>query len=168
MNSTVIFDDLSRGLPVHQFWHSIQSRAQISLRQIDWDLWINQVHVDLERDKEAHPLWSIQQHLGPSLGSRIPAEGIKGRSIETSGTLDEVEAAVRRCVEYLCNIQFIVLPFKEVSLDSLYVNAIHLDNGSSDSLTYDDEHLAKRRAVGSIQGERHHSTISRSKLTYWS
>ncbi|GFP59163.1 nonribosomal peptide synthetase lcsA [Trichoderma asperellum] len=126
VNSTVIFDDLSRGLPVHRFWHAIQSQAQISLKQLNWDSWIGQANADLERDKEAHPLWSIQQHLGPSLGSGTPANEVRLRSMEASGALNEVEAAVRRCVEYLCNIQFIVLPFKEMSLHHSYVNS----NGS--------------------------------------
>lgn len=168
-NSTVIFDDVSRGLPVNQFWHAIQSQAQISLKQLDWDSWIGQAKADLERDKEAHPLWSIQQYLGPSLGSKIPAEQVKLRSMEASSAFGEVEAAVRCCVEYLCNIQFIVLPFEEISLHSSYVSGMYLDNGSSDSFTDDDEqHQGKRRAVGGIKGKLHHPIISRSKLTYWS
>ncbi|PTB37271.1 hypothetical protein M441DRAFT_61261 [Trichoderma asperellum CBS 433.97] len=168
VNSTVIFDDLSRGLPVHRFWHAIQSQAQISLKQLDWDSWIGQANADLERDQEAHPLWSIQQHLGPSLGSRTPAKEVRLRSMEASGTLNEVEAAVRRCVEYLCNIQFIFLPFKEVSINPSYVNGMHPENNSSDSFTDDDEHhhLAKKRAV--VQGKLHHPIINRSKLTDWS
>ncbi|PNP56790.1 hypothetical protein THARTR1_03486 [Trichoderma harzianum] len=166
MNSTVIFHDMSRGLPVRQFWHALQSQTQISLKQLDWDSWIGQANADLDRDKEAHPLWAIQLHLGPALGDRIPAEEVKMRSTEQSGTLYEVEAAVRRSVEYLCNIQFIVLPLKEVSLNSSPANRRYLSNRDSDTPADGHEYLRHGKAIKHAQGKHYHTVISRSKLTY--
>ncbi|KAL6786715.1 hypothetical protein J3E68DRAFT_441171 [Trichoderma sp. SZMC 28012] len=122
MKPIVVFHDMSRGLPVSEFWNAIQSLAQISLKQLDWDSWIGQANAEVDRDKEAHPLWAIQLHLGPALGDRITAEEVKIRSTEEFDTSGEIEAAVRRSVEYLCSIQFIVLPFKEGSLNSSPAN----------------------------------------------
>ncbi|KAL7953838.1 putative nonribosomal peptide synthase [Trichoderma compactum] len=158
MNSTTIFHDVSRGLPVSEFWNAIQSQIQIPLKQLDWDSWIGQANADLDRDKEAHPLWAIQLHLGPTLGDRITAEEVKVRSTEESGTLGEIEAAVKRSVEYLCNIQFIVLPLKEVDLS----------NSDSDTPSDDLEHIRYRKAIGNAQGKHYHTIISRSKLRYGS
>lgn len=170
-NSTVMFDEMNRGLPVHLFWHAVQLQAQLSLKKMDWDSWIGQVHIELEQDKETHPLWGIQLLLGPSLGdaSRIPAEEAKVRSMEASGALDEVGAAVRCCVQYLCNIGFIVLPSKPASLNSVEGNGKHLAHDTGDNVTDKHEHVAKRRAMENTntQGARHHPIISRSKLTYW-
>lgn len=89
----------------------------------------------------------LQQYLVPSLGSRILIGGIKVRSKETSGQLGETEAVVRLCVNCLRNIQFIALPFKEVSLISSYVKAMHLDNDSRDNFVEDHENLAQRGTV---------------------
>lgn len=165
-NPTVVFHDMSRGLPVSEFWNAIQSQAQISLKQMDWDSWIGQANADVDRDKEAHPLWAIQLHLGPALGDRITAEEVKIRSAEEFDTSGEIEAAVRRSVEYLCSIQFIVLPFKEVSLDSSPGNWSYPSNSDTDSSADDDEHLAQRRVIGGAPGKHYHTIISRSKLRY--
>ncbi|KAL7790519.1 putative nonribosomal peptide synthase [Trichoderma afarasin] len=166
MKPTVVFHDMSRGLPVSEFWNAIQSQAQISLKQLDWDSWVGQANADVDRDKEAHPLWAIQLHLGPALGDRITAKEVKIRSTEEFDTSGEIEAAVRRSVEYLCNIQFIVLPFKEGSLNSPPANWSYPSNSDTDSSADDDEHLAQRRVIGSAQGKHNHTIISRSKLRY--
>ncbi|KAK4060862.1 uncharacterized protein Triagg1_10554 [Trichoderma aggressivum f. europaeum] len=163
-NPTVVFHDMSRGLPVNEFWNAIQSQAQISLKQLDWDSWIGQANADVDRDREAHPLWAIQLHLGPTLGDRITAEEVRFRSWEESDTLGEIEAAVRRSMEYLCNIQFIVLPFKEVSPSSSPSNWRYLSNSDSD--TSADERLRHGKVIGNAQTKHHHTIISRSKLRY--
>ncbi|KAK4062439.1 hypothetical protein Trihar35433_9260 [Trichoderma harzianum] len=166
MKPTVVFHDMSRGLPVSEFWNAIQSQAQISLKQLDWDSWIGQANADIDRDKEAHPLWAIQLHLGPALGDRITAEEVKIRSTEEFDTSGEIEAAVRRSVEYLCNIQFIILPFKEGSLNSSHANWSYPSNGDTESSVDDNEHLAQRRVIAGAQGKHYHTIISRSKLRY--
>ncbi|KAL5083989.1 hypothetical protein Trisim1_000722 [Trichoderma cf. simile WF8] len=166
MNPIVVFHDMSRGLPVSGFWDAIQSQARISLKQLDWDSWIAQANAEVDRDKEAHPLWAIQLHLGPALGDRIMAEEVKIRSTEEFDTLGEIEAAVRRSVEYLCSIQFIVLPVEEGSLNSSPGNWSYPSNSDTDSSADDDEHLAQRRNIGSAQRKHHHMIISRSKLRY--
>lgn len=166
MNTTVVFHDMSRGLPVSEFWDAVQSQAQITLKQLDWDSWIGQANADVDRDKEAHPLWAIQLHLGPALGDRITAEEAKIRSTKEFGTLGAIEAAVRRSVEYLCNIQFIVLPFKERSLSSSPANWSYPSGSDTDSSADDDEHLAQGEVIGSAQIKHCHTIISRSKLRY--
>ncbi|KKP05393.1 hypothetical protein THAR02_02498 [Trichoderma harzianum] len=166
MKPTVVFHDMSRGLPVSKFWNAIQSQAQISLKQLNWDSWIGQAIADVDQDKEAHPLWAIQLHLGPALGDRITAEEVKIRSREESDTVGEIEAAVQRSVEYLCSIQFIVLPVEEGPLNSSPANWRNPSNGDTDSSTDDDEHLAQRRVIGNIQGKHHHKVIGRTKLRY--
>ncbi|KAL6823348.1 hypothetical protein V8C40DRAFT_275409 [Trichoderma camerunense] len=162
MKPTVVFHDMSRGLPVSEFWNAIQSQAQISLKQLDWDSWVGQANADVDRDKEAHPLWAIQLHLGPALGDRITAKEVKIRSTEEFDTSGEIEAAVRRSVEYLCNIQFIVLPFKEGSLNSPPANWNKLDplpqRSSQKGQTHIDEarKLAKKSPViGKSVQEQH-------------
>ncbi|KAJ4854246.1 male sterility protein domain-containing protein [Trichoderma breve] len=166
LDPTKVFHDMSRGLPVREFWNAIQSQARIALKQLDWDSWIAQANADVDQDKEAHPLWAIQLHLGPALGDRITAEEVKIRSTEESNTLGEIEAAVRRSVEYLYSIQFIVLPVEEGSLNSSPANWSYPSSSDTDSSADDDEHLAQRRVIGSAQAKHYHAIISRSKLRY--
>lgn len=163
--ASVLFDNITRGLPVHLFWHAIQSQAQLSLKQLSWDLWIAQATVELERHKQAHPLWGIQLFLGPSIGDRIRPEEAIIRSRGASSASEEVEAAVRRCVEYLCNIHFIVLPCQKTFLNPSQACGAHLASGNNDCFTNYHEQKAEREREAT-RGERHFPRISRSKLTY--
>ncbi|KHO01262.1 AMP-dependent synthetase/ligase [Metarhizium album ARSEF 1941] len=153
--SGVVLDEMNRGLPVHLFWQAVQSQAQLALRQLDWDSWIAHAHVELERELEAHPLWGIQLLLGPSLGSpaRIPDAD--------SRAVDEVGAAVRRCVQYLCSVGFIALPLNGACPSPSDAG------GKYPVEDADDDHGAERRAWKGTQGERHPAIVTRSKLTYW-
>lgn len=53
-------------------------------------------------------------------------------------------------MEYFENIQFIALPFVEVSLSPSYVHGMHLGNDSSDSFADDDEQLAKKKRLQQV------------------
>lgn len=166
MNPALIFDNINRGLPVQQFWQAIQSQTEVSLKEMDWHSWINEAGVGLERDKEAHPLWSIQLFLRPNIGDKRRAKEDFGSSSGVSVS-SEVEAAVQRCVEYLYNIHFLVPQSDGAVLNSSQSNVKDLGRGVNDCLANNDDQVIKKRDMGTMGSNSHFPIISRSKLTCW-
>ncbi|OAA52947.1 AMP-dependent synthetase/ligase [Cordyceps fumosorosea ARSEF 2679] len=107
-------EDIDRGLTVERFWHAVQAQTGQSLEPRERSLWLAQAHAKIEDDDDGHPLSSIMPYLGTSLGSCSDGEGKAGVQTHVS-PLDgpgEVDAAVRRSVQYLCGIGFISLTDK--------------------------------------------------------
>ncbi|KAH6645013.1 hypothetical protein BKA67DRAFT_127245 [Truncatella angustata] len=88
------FVELNHGLWVEDFWTAIESEIRQVLRPVSWDEWIQLAQESMAVEREAHPLWPVQQFLG-ALGGDAPDH------VEEMIGNGRVEAAIRRNVRYL-------------------------------------------------------------------
>ncbi len=185
--STILLDDMGRGLPVSRFWAAVQAQINIHLEPKDWNSWIDLAHQDMELGRETHPLWGIQQFLGPRLGgsSTQPTmiNGINTPSQQQQQQQEvkvelEVEAAVRRCVEYLIDVKFISIPSMmttALAMDGLSSSTRKRKRGTREHVDDDDDNFeeyelqAKERTTRYHQDQHQHryQRIGRSKFTQY-
>ncbi|KAI9698358.1 MAG: hypothetical protein M1836_003938 [Candelina mexicana] len=142
--STGLLDDMGQGLLVSRFWAAVQAETSVHLMPDDWKSWTDLAHQDMELEKEAHPLWGIQQFLGPRLGRTRPQPIIRNQDTkcqqQQAKVEFEVEAAVRSCVRYLIRAKFISIPT-------------------------DDQ--AKKRTIRRHQDRQRPQCLGRSKFTHY-
>ncbi|CAG8983475.1 hypothetical protein HYALB_00000644 [Hymenoscyphus albidus] len=150
--NSILFEDIDRGLPVSRFWAAVQAQTSIDLKPKDWSLWIKLAHQDMELETEAHPLWGVQQFLGPTLGSPSPHPRESNQYQHDQQSVLEVEAAVRRCVQYLIDVNFISIP------------AISSPTRKGKRQIMDGNTECEQNGTAQDQENRHHQVIGRSKF----
>ncbi|EGP85178.1 uncharacterized protein MYCGRDRAFT_110642 [Zymoseptoria tritici IPO323] len=63
------FSVVDGGISIHSFWQAVQAGSGNPLAEMDEPTWTHMVRAQIEEDGETHPLWPVQQFLGP-LGVR--------------------------------------------------------------------------------------------------
>jgi len=99
--------EMAEGISVGDFWRVVSEGTGLVLRAMDPDDWLRVVNTNVSRQGPSHPLWPVMEfveqrkgRLGDA-GARI-AEGHHGKE-----TREEVLQALRKSVDYLCNLRFL-------------------------------------------------------------
>lgn len=107
-NSTI---DILDGLPVQDFW-AILSDLGYDLAPMHQDAWMDAVQTDIDVRHESHPLWPLLHTFETDHGRLgVPTTQIWQDSRATAGTA-RVKAAIRRNVEFMCEVGFLPRPNK--------------------------------------------------------
>ncbi|KAK9417247.1 putative Nonribosomal peptide synthetase [Seiridium unicorne] len=88
------FVQVTRGVWMSTFWASVEDQLSIQLREVSWDEWVEVAKKDMDRTRELHPLWPVQQFLGEIGTTRTDDD-------KCEWDMEEIVAAIRRNVEYL-------------------------------------------------------------------
>nr|POE51968.1 nonribosomal peptide synthetase dtxs1 [Quercus suber] len=95
------FVDSDTGIPIADFWRTIDSALPTRMRSVSLDEWMSIARLDLARVGETHPLWPVQQFLG-----QLGVVRWQSRVIPTTVS-ERVKSALKQNVAYLLEACFI-------------------------------------------------------------
>ncbi|TQV92108.1 hypothetical protein V2A60_004406 [Cordyceps javanica] len=162
---TLLFDDLDRGMTVERFWSAVQAQTQQHLEPKEQSVWMDKAHEQIEQDMDGHPLSSILPYVGSSLGTPF-SRSVQNGNCRTMSALHasaEVEVAVRRCVQYLQDMEFITLSRQKKPEASASASGKQLYMEGSDE-HFDRGNWSTGKTVDGVP--RRPSRLARSKLVY--
>ncbi|KJX93932.1 non-ribosomal peptide synthetase like protein [Zymoseptoria brevis] len=88
------------GISIHSFWQAVQDGSDSPLAEMDEPIWTHVVRTQIEEDGETHPLWPVQQFLGP-LGMRKLVHVDKEQSQERVEPATRLQLAIAENVRHL-------------------------------------------------------------------
>jgi amino acid adenylation domain-containing protein/thioester reductase-like protein len=93
--------EISVGMPVSTFWKAAGSRLGHAFVPLDVSVWTGLAMEEMVREKEAHPLWPLQQALMNMKGFDLMDPSRNEVTGDAAGFVRRLEKAVARNVQYL-------------------------------------------------------------------
>ena len=109
-SSSIIIRNIFDGVTMSDFWAILNAKLNHQLQPIPHDEWLELLRTDIDRKKEAHPVWPVFHVLEREgkIGSKRAATALEGKEPEAETKDSEaVKAAIAKNVDFLIDIGFL-------------------------------------------------------------